>query len=231
MRRSTRLRIVACLAWLSFATPGCTSSPFRSENWTWHKKPATIPGIKTADERIEELRAIAKRAPKMSNAEREQAAAGIAKEIQNENDLLVRIEMLKCLAVLPSPIAAAVLRSGLEDKDADVRIVCCQSWGKIGGEEAAMELARSLNSDTDVDVRLAAARALGETKSPSAIKVLGDALADSNPAMQARAMAGLKLASGKDYGNDVKAWRQFATGQPVDYQPPSLADRLKRVWK
>ena len=232
MRCPIRLVVAVWLGSTALGVLGCSGHPFRADAWSWNKKPApVIPGLKTADERIQELRELAQRAPKMGDLEREQTANGLSKEIQSENDLLVRIEMLKCLAVMPCPMSAAVLRAGLDDKEADVRVVCCQAWGKIGGDEAVAELTRVLNSDTDVDVRLAAASALGVTRVPSATKPLGEALADPNPAMQARAMAGLKQVSGKDFGNNVQAWKQFAAGQPADYQPPTVADRLKRLWK
>ena len=47
--------------------------------------------------------------------------------------------------------------------------------------QAVKLLAETLRSDVDADVRLAAAKALGETKNPEAVAALGEALNDSDP--------------------------------------------------
>ena len=75
-------------------------------------------------------------------------------------------------------------------------------------------LAEALRSDVDADVRLAAAKALGETKNPAATAPLGEALNDSDPAMQYQAVLSLQKATGKDLGNDVARWQRYVKGEP-----------------
>ena len=77
---------------------------------------------------------------------------------------------------------------------------------------AVQVLAGALAGDTNFDVRLAAARALGNVPhDPRAIAALGIALKGSdNPAMTYRVVSSLKSASGKDFGSDVNQWQQYA---------------------
>jgi HEAT repeat protein len=78
---------------------------------------------------------------------------------------------------------------------------------------------------------MAAARALGGTRDPASVAALGTALDDKDPAMQYRAMAALKNVSGKDLGNDVRAWQQYVKGEtPQSQAPTSIAERLRHMF-
>jgi len=91
-------------------------------------------------------------------------------------------------------------------------------------------LNKVLTSDTNVDVRLAAARNMGLTKDPSAIPALADSLSDSDPAMQRRAVESLRLLSKKDFGSDVSAWQQYAKGEQPEMKEPSVAERFRKMF-
>jgi HEAT repeat protein len=188
----------------------------------WQKRPDKVPGVKTPQDRIEELKAI----ETVSAAEAPALAEQLAKEIQNEQDPQVRVQIIRVLANVPDVRAAAVLHAGLQDPEEMVRIACCEAWGVRGGSEAVEELATVLQAESNVDVRMAAARALGITKNSSAVQPLAEVLADNDPAMQRRAIESLKSVSGKDYGYDVQAWRQYAAGEPVQRKELSLAERI-----
>jgi HEAT repeat protein len=163
--------------------------------------------------------------------------------MQSEQDPLVRIEIMRTLAGIPTETAAAVLRAGMKDSDPEVRVAVCQAWGKRAApkklttesmsdrndaEAAARILSEALAGDTNVDVRLAAARALGNVKNdPRAIGALGLALKDRDPALQVRAIASLKEISNKDFGNDVGKWQQYvdSVAPPSPQQPKAVAER------
>jgi HEAT repeat protein len=85
-----------------------------------------------------------------------------------------------------------------------------------------------LEGNEKLDVKLAAADALGKINSPESIAALSLAVKDRDPALQYAGVESLKLLSGQDLGNDVKAWQQFAEqGQPPASQPEvSVADKL-----
>lgn len=193
------------------------------------KKEEPTVKVKTSAERIKILRDLAKNAPKMSPSEQQRAADEIANALGKgrEDDILVRAQMLRTIAMFPTPLADKILTLGLQDSDHDVRVACCEAWGERGGDEAVRLMAQTLGSDTETDVRLAAARSLGQLKDPKGVQALGAALDDLNPAIQYRAIESLRKISGKTY-SDIKDWRQFAQGRPPE--EPSLAARLRQLF-
>lgn len=206
------------------AVSGCArNEPGRQAFYfPWQQKPEVVPGVKTPQQRIAELEALAKSSTPVDAGLSEQ----LAQEIQHEQDPLVRLHIVRALAKINDPRASAVLHAGLEDPSDAVRIACCEAWGQRGGPESIQELSTVLEAESNIDVRMAAAKALGATKDAQAVKPLADVLADNDPAIQRRAIESLKAVSGKDYGYDVQAWRQYAAGEPVQKRGESLAERM-----
>jgi hypothetical protein len=184
-----------------------------------------IPGIKTPQERIDELKELAAKGPN-----KPEVSAELARQIQHEQDPQVRLYIVRAMATMTDQTASAVIHAGLEDPSNEVRIACCEAWGKRGGPEAVRELSTVLEAESNIDVRLAAARALGVTKQTTAVPVLAKMLADNDPAMQRRVIESLKGVSGKDYGYDVEAWRQYAAGEKVKTRSLSLAERWRNLF-
>jgi HEAT repeat protein len=212
---------------------GCASTSKSSKpKWfTFGKKKEEEPGPKivTPREKMEQLRNLSDEARKLSPELQDRASMELAQGIAHERDPVLRAQVLRTLGNLPSDKGDAVLAAGLHDHDRDVRIAACEALGKRGGPQAAQELSRALSEDADVDVRLAATRGLGESRSTEAIHALGDALEDQDPAIQHRAIASMKKVSGKDFGTDLDAWRQYAkTGQ--EPPKPTLAQRLRKLF-
>jgi len=213
------LMLGVLLAALGCAQPASEKLAFR---FPWQQVPEKIPGVKTPRERIDELDQLAE-----SKSFPPGTAEGLAREIQNEQDPQVRLHIVRVMAKLTDRQAAAVLHAGLEDPAESVRVACCEAWGERGGSEAVEELTTVLEAESNIDVRMAAAKALGVTKQPAAVKPLSEVLADSDPAIQRRAIDSLKNVSGKDYGYDLQAWRQYAAGENVQKQEVSIAERVR----
>ena len=210
---------------------GCEPVPKQRWNWPWQRhEPDSYPGVRTAQQKIEELQALSKKSAQRPAAELEPSSADLARQIGQERDPLVRIEIIRTVATWPTATAEGILTGGLSDPDAEVRTVACEAWGRRGGPLAVQNLTKSMSDDASLDVRLAAARAMGRTRHPSAVTPLAEALADADPAMQHRALSSLKEVSGKDLGSDVEAWRQYARGEHPAAPAPSIAERLK-PWK
>jgi HEAT repeat protein len=235
------------------AAPGCTWGSKNGVAWWGSKKEKeeAAANLKkygpVAFERIRMIQEEGKYAAKGDSQAKEKVAARLAEEIRTEQDPLVRIQIIRTLAAIPNETAAAVLNGGMKDPDTDVRVAVCDGWGNraavvqrtSGGtpaapheaELAARLLAEALTSDTNVDVRLAAARSLGKVKNdPRAIGALGLALKDADPALQFRAVASLKEVSNKDFGNDIEKWQQYVDSvAPSSQQPSVVAGRPQRT--
>jgi HEAT repeat protein len=174
---------------------------------------------------------MAKNAKSATPEEQQRVSQQLARTIQHQDDPAVRIEIMRTLAKYPTPTAATVLHAGLSDSDPDVRCECCRAWGQRGGQDAVRELSQTLASDTNIDVRISAARALGTTEQPGALNPLTDALADTDPALRYRTLESLRGVSGRDFGTDVDAWRQYAQGGAEKQDSLSIAERFRNLFR
>ena len=154
-------------------------------------------------------------------------------QIRKEPDSIIRGEILRTLAAYGGATANTVMHVAVKDTDADVRVIVCTLWGKRNDAEAAQVLANVLTSDSDRDVRMAAARGLAHLHDPTATRALGTALEDPDPAMKYRAMVSLQESTGKAYGTDandpatIDRWRQYVkTGTEPAADSTSLARRI-----
>ncbi len=182
----------------------------------------------TFHEQIAELKTIEAQGSRLSVAEQEFRVNQLTELIRNEESPLLRSHSVKALAAIPQPGASFGLDMASADEEVEVRVAACQAWGARGGANAAESLATMAKTDTDVDVRIAAVDALGGFKdqSPIAVKALGEALDDRDPALQLKAMRSLGQVTGRDYGNDVAAWRAFAQGREPNRPERSVAERV-----
>ncbi len=220
------LLIACCLA----VTSGCAATMEGIGDLFARKKETDKDlGIKTPLDRTKELHELTKTAKKKSPEEQDRITAQLAKEIQHENDPIMRRQILRTLAAYPTPLATSLIVAGLSDSDAETRRLACMCLGQRGGKEAVIELTRVLTSDTNADVRIVAVRALGLTKDSAALVALAEALADPDPAMQNRAVESLTAISGRHYGNNLEAWRQFAKTGKSDEPEISLVERMRRA--
>jgi len=184
----------------------------------------------TADQRINEIRKQAKAARAAGGSEQAAYAKELAGETLAEHDPRVRAEIVSVAAGLDEPAARAICVGGLDHPDATVRTAACDAWVEIGGEEAVRHIAHRYRSDEDIDVRLYAIRSLGKLGDASAVPVLAEALEAPDPAVQYRAVASLKEVSGRDFGNDVNVWREWAA-DPQSVGPSwSLAETWRKLF-
>jgi hypothetical protein len=182
--------------------------------------------------KLNDVDALASRAWSMRADDRDKWSAQLAHLAASDPSPLLRARIVEVLPLFPSPQADAALRNAIRDRDSGVRIAACKALGQRGGADGLQALSHAM-SDDNLDVRLAAIRALGELDEPAtsgeAIRSLGVALDDKDPAIQYRAIESLRNVSGRDYGNNLVAWREFVQGgQPVE-TPPSIVEQI-RSW-
>lgn len=184
----------------------------------------------TADERIGTLVEDGKRAKAGSPQLQDEFTQSLATAILAEHDPRVRCKILEIATGFDTAAAAAVCRGGLQDPDSRVRMAACSAWAKRGGPEAVQLLGARYQTDAEIDVRLRALRELGTLGDKQAIPVLARALEDSDPAVQYRAVAALKKVSGRDLGNDVNRWREWAADPEGSAAEWSIAEAFRRFW-
>jgi hypothetical protein len=184
-------------------------------------------GFISPAERIKRIRQLGKDAKKLTPQQQFDACEDLTDALVKEKDPLARTAMLYTLAAFHTKRADEMLRAGLHDPETDVRVACCDAWARHGGPDAARLLAEMLSSEVDLDVRMAAARALGTLKDGRAIGPLGLALDDQNVALQYRAMQSLRQVTGHKY-KTVQEWRAFAQGGKKE--PETIVSRLRRLF-
>lgn len=227
-----RLRFLVA-ALLCLGVVGCLEGPLKLGRYNpiyreeWKKDQQYGPSM---HDKLEELVALRAAATRLSAAEQQKKSAELLQYFQNERNPTLASAMVRTIAAFPTPESSEALRLASNHSDPDVRVAACDGWGRKGGAEALETLARMLGSDTDADVRIAAARDLENFRDPGAVQALGLALESNDPALQFRAVSSLKRVTGKDYGDSVPAWREYVqSGQVKPADAPSFAERF-RSW-
>ncbi|MEX0939076.1 MAG: HEAT repeat domain-containing protein [Pirellulales bacterium] len=222
-------------AWtiLLLAISGCANGPpFSPVNWAslpslWADDEVKL-SLVTPSERVAELQATSENAAGLDDQAKVRLVAELAGQLPNEADPLVREQIVRTLAALSMPQSISALRMALGDSAPTVRVAACNALGKLPAPEAQAALLEALGSDTDIDVRLAAADALKNFPDRQTVDGLAMALDDRDPALQYRAMQTLREVTGQPLGNSVTAWRQYVRGENVaPAQPASVAQRLR----
>lgn len=184
----------------------------------------------TADSRIKKL-ADRSKAVKSEPAQAQmEFTQELVRMMLEEHDPRVRGKILETAAEYDTAASTAICKGAMQDPSDVVRIKACDVWAKRGGEEAVQLLASRFQTDAELDVRLRALKMLGELKDKQAIPVLARALEDADPAVQYRAVASLKKVSGRDLGNDVNVWRQWAVDPEAHKAEWSIAEGFRRLF-
>ena len=184
----------------------------------------------TADTRIKKLAERSKIVKSESTQNQLEFTQDLVRMMLEEHDPSVRSKILETAAEYDTAAATAICAGAMQDPNEMVRIRACDVWAKRGGAEAVQLLATRFQTDADLDVRLRALKMLGKLKDKQAIPVLARALEDGDPAVQYRAVASLKQVSGRDLGNDVNAWREWAADPEAHKAEWSIAEGFRRLF-
>jgi HEAT repeat protein len=209
---------------------GCADGPFRrlwyGKEWQQDEQYGA-----TYHQRTEELQAIRRNASSYRAEEQSELARKMNDLLAQERGSCYRGELVLTLGELRAPEAVEGLRRAIKDNDPKVRIAACEAWARRGDDEAVRLLTEAVSADADLDVRTAATRELARFRRPEAIKALGVALDDPDPALQHRAVLSLRSVTGRDLGNSVADWRQFVReGAAPQPQEPTLAERWHKLF-
>lgn len=180
----------------------------------------------TPTQRIQSLDSLANRAGSLTSAERTTQSAKIAQSLSTEENSVIRVHMVRTLAKMNTPEAFGGIKSSLYDNDEFVRREAVTALGSSKNPEAVALLGDVLIRDRDYDVRLTAAKSLGEFSSGDAHAALVPALDARDPAMRFAAIESLRKSSKVDYKGDTTKWREFAQGENPEPPTTSIAEQL-----
>jgi len=144
--------------------------------------------------------------------------------LTSEADPHLRITILHSLAKLRSPNSFAAIAGAATDKDPTVRVTVCRVLGHAGATQATAQLDELLMADSSLDVRLAAADALGNLPSRQAALALLEGIDDPDVALRFRCRESLKKLTGSDHSTDLAGWRQEI--QTASFEQPAGRRRL-----
>lgn len=153
--------------------------------------------------------------------QQQRVAEDLAEVVHRDPILLLRLHAVDLLGKLNCPAAVETLKDASRDHNSDLRVAAIKSWEKMPAETAIPQLQEMIGSDTDIDVRLAATRALGNFSGQQAVAAISLALEDPDPALQVRAAESLQNVTGEQLGRDIQAWQNYVK----NVLPSPLADR------
>jgi hypothetical protein len=232
--RVKRLCYVSVAIWLA-SQAGCADGPvpyLMSLNPSMRRQWAADEAYKpTLHRQLAEVKTLRASANTLSPEQQVHWCGELQHIISTHSNPLLRVACVETLVEFSAPESSEGLQLALKDSDATVRKAACKAWGQRGGQQAMELLAERLGSDSDTDVKLAAARELGQFSDPIAYQALGLAIQGGDAALQYRAIESLKKGSGKNYGNNLKAWQEFTQGKdPGPEYSPSMADRVRELF-
>ena len=205
--------IASLLIFMSVFSLGCAEgvfwragqySPWAREQWAAEEE--------IADTLFERKRLMNESVSQVQQApveDQQKVAESLAETLHRDPILLLRLHSVHLLGQLNCPAAEQALADASKDHNSDIRIASIKSWAKLPEHSAIPHLQEMIGSDTNVDVRLAATRALGNFSGQRAVAAIALALDDPNPALQLRATESLQKITGEKLGRDVGAWQQY----------------------
>ena len=225
--------IFACFALACLLFSGCAEGLYwvRSINPSvrsrWAEEEKTY-GANWETKRTD-MREVAAAAGGMEPAKQAEWSSRLAKIVRDDKNVLMRTEAVRALGSFPTPTATSAIIAALSDEAPAVRTAACEAAAKRGDPESVAKLAETVEKDADVDVQIAAVRALGTVENKAstqpAMRGLAVALDQRDPALRHRAVESLRNLSGADYGQDMDAWRKLARGEtPPRPNSPTIAE-------
>jgi hypothetical protein len=229
-RRVGVARVFFPALWVVVAAAGCAEGPFGLARYNpvlyeeWKKDEKYGP---TLHVRLEEMREWERTAASLAPGREQVICSQLDEIVRTDTNTLLVSQAVRTLGAIESAQSLEAIRFASTHPQPDVRVAACRAWGMKKTPEAAEMLANLLNSDTHLDVRLAAARELKAFPGEATIQTLAVALEDPDPALQRRCAESLQAVTGRNLGNDVKAWREYiASGQAKPAEPVSVADQF-----
>ena len=134
-----------------------------------------------------------------------------------EPEAIERVRVVTLLGRIEQDEVLTGLMQAAQDPDPLVRQAACEQLARWPSEPVVELLIERLNSDASIDVRLAAARTLGQIPSRRAAEALFARLGDPDVAVRYRVREALAALVGADYGFDAAQWEEAI--QQASFEP------------
>lgn len=186
-------------------------NPYYRNEWEKDRRLGT-----TFTERVDEITLLKSRLPSMEPTEQAKWADLLEKLVKSDPSPEMRSLACQTIANLPGDSAIRALNSASTDQSEKVRLMACAGWQSRGGTEARdMLLTMATNAKESPSVRRSAIAGLATFNDDEVKKTLAGILDDKSPALQYQTALSLKTITGRDYGGDIQAWRDFMSGNDV----------------
>jgi HEAT repeats len=230
---STNYRLFyLAVGWLCCACLGCTDGPFfqmkklnpyLQNQWKKDREKTVV-----FSQRVEEMRLLRSQIQGMEPAEQADWISKLDEIVEKETSPELRREAVLTLErVNQQPKAVEILSRLSKDKNDKVRLAVVSSLSNSRENVATGVLLAMASSDANTNVRLTATRALGKHDNPQVREFLGKQLDERNIAMRYQASQALEEMTGKRYGGDIDAWREYLAGNDVPEPKASIAESLE----
>ncbi len=130
----------------------------------------------------------------------------VYREAMADADPMVRAACAHALGLHGQPADALLLTAALKDTSQLVRWESARGLQRIYNNAAVGPLSDAVVNDADVDVRMAAATALGQYKERGVIEALIRALDDRSLGVAFHARRSLRILTGENFGTDPTEW-------------------------
>jgi len=179
-------------------------------------------------QRTQELKALISQIGWMSEEEQRKWMGEMGKLIEHDQSPHMRALALRAAIAASVPESLDVIAKGIEDTDPKVRIVGVRGLETRSDPRATQLLIKSLNSEANKDVRLAAILSLGNHRGPEVLEALKSTVREPDLAYQHASVISLKEVTGKDAGNDPEAWVALVDSLP---QESSATEVRSASWR
>lgn len=165
--------------------------------------------------RAEELKTLMAQIDSMSPDDQQSWLGELGKIMEHDNSPYMRGLAVRAAGRAGVAESLSVIETGLEDDDFKVRMVAASALAGRQEPRAIELLAKTVNSEGNKDVRLAAIKSLGTHRGQTVTETLKLALKEPDLAYHYAAIASLKDVTGKDAGNEPAAWVAMLDNDPV----------------
>jgi hypothetical protein len=181
----------------------------------------------TFSQRMEEMKLLRGQMSTMPPEDQVAWAARLEHLVIHDSSPEIRAQALQTIAMVPGESTVRALNAASTDESEKVRLMACRAWKEVGGSEAKdMLLTLANNASETTSVRQAAIKSLSGFDDSEVRTFLSEALNDRSPAIQYEATRSLAQVTGRDFGGDFQAWRDYMEGKDVAEPRTSMASAL-----